>query len=552
MKITRVLFIAALALGMGFTAPAASQPVACEHALRLDKIYLLFPVKNGDKKEKKGRLAVCVDGVTVREMDIELSDAPDWFAHLDVSAWRGKQAVLHVEKIAEASKALDLVATSDTLWHADEIYREKLRGQLHFSPRRGWNNDPNGMVFADGLYHLYFQHNPYGWPWGNMHWGHATSADMLHWAEQPIAIYPRQHGDWVFSGSAVVDKNNTSGWKRGNNDLIVAAFTSTGRGECIVYSNDRGQTFTEFAGNPVVKHHGRDPRLLWHAPSKQWVMAVYDEVEKNRGIAFHTSPDLKTWTFQSRIENFFECPDLFELPLDGKKYWVLTAASSDYMIGQFDGKVFTPDTPKLKGHQGHGYYAAQTFSHEPQDRIVQIGWLQTATPGMPFNQSMSLPHELKLIATAEGPRLTWTPVMELETLRAKTHKLDPFVLKPDDTNPLANLRGELLEIRAEFTPGSATAITFTVRGRKISYDCAQQELAIGDHRAPAPLRDGKQRLSIFVDRTCYEIHAGDGLTYMPIATAPQADAQSLALAAEGGSATFDVLEVHELNSIWFK
>ena len=397
---------------------------------------------------------------------MDLADEPDWFAHLDVSAWHGKQATVRVEKLAEDAKALDLVTQADTIWNADQLYREPLRAQLHFSPRRGWNNDPNGMVFADGEYHLYFQHNPYGWPWGNMHWGHAVSRDMVHWEELPIAIYPYKFGDWVFSGSAVVDRTNTSGWKKGDNELIVAAYTSTGRGECIVYSNDRGRTFQEFDGNPVVKHHGRDPRLLWHAPSKQWVMAVYDEMEKSRGIAFHTSPDLKTWTFQSRIDGFFECPDIFEL--SGK--WVLTAASSEYMVGTFDGKTFTPETPKLKGHLGRGFYAAQTFSHEPKGRVVQIGWLQTATPGMPFNQAMSLPLELKLRQTAAGPRLTWQPVEELKSLRVASYRGDD----------VAKCRGELLEVRAEF----AGDVTFTVRGATISYDAAKQEIVVNDHRAP--------------------------------------------------------------------
>ena len=531
-------------------APVTPKPATLEREITLDKKYLLLPVANGTKKGKKQVGALLVDGETFRKFDIDLSETPDWFAHLDVSAWQGKKALLRVEKSTADSKVLELVTTAGTLWQADEIYREPLRGQLHFSARRGWINDPNGMVFADGLYHLYFQHNPYGWPWGNMHWGHATSPDMLHWTEQPEALYPRQYGDWTFSGSAVVDKDNTSGWRTGTNALLVAAYTSTGRGECIVYSNDRGQTFAEFESNPVVKHHGRDPRLLWHAPSQQWVMAVYDEVEKARFIAFYTSPNLKTWTFQSRIEDFYECPDLFELPLDGKKFWVLTAASSDYMIGDFDGKKFTPVTPKLKGHQGRGYYAAQTFSHDPLGRVIQIGWFQTATPGMPFNQSMSLPHELKLLATADGPRLAWTPVKEFDALCQRSHRLGPLVLKSGDANPFANDRGELLEVRAEFTPGDATAITFTVRGQKISYDCVKQELVCGDRRAPAPLRDGKQRISLVVDRTCYEILASDGLTYMPLATAPQAADQSVAIAVEGGRASFDTLELRVLNSIW--
>ena len=515
-------------------APVVAQPVTLERTLALDKKYLLFPVTNGSKKGKKQLASVLVGGEVVRKFDIELGEKPDWFAHLDVSAWHGKDAVVRVEKISADSKALDLVTTSDALWHAAEIYREPLRGQLHFSPRRGWNNDPNGMVYADGLYHLYFQHNPYGWAWGNMHWGHAISTDMVHWREQPEALYPFQYGDAVFSGSAVVDKNNTSGWKKGDNSLIVAAYTSTGRGECIVYSNDRGQTFTEFEGNPAVKHHGRDPRLLWHAPSKQWVMAVYDEVEKSRGIAFHTSPDFKTWTFQSRIDGFFECADLFELPLGDKTYWILTAASSEYMVGQFDGKKFTPETAKLKGHLGKGFYAAQTFSHEPQGRVVQIGWLHTATPGMPFNQSMSLPNELKLRQTAEGPRLTWAPVKELETLRTATFRGDD----------LAKCKGELLEVRAELA-GDAT---FTVRGATIGYDAAKQELIVNDHRAPAPLVAGKQRLIIFVDRTALEVFASDGLTYVPLPFTPKPEDQSVAVLA--GATNITALEAHTLKSIW--
>src|SRR5207253_1076061 len=151
----------------------------------------------------------------------------------------------------------------------------------------------------------------------NMHWGHAVSQDLVHWQELPIALYPRQHGDWCFSGSAVVDHDNTSGWRTGKQPLLVCAFTSTGRGECIAYSNDLGRTWTEHIGNPVVKHNGRDPKLIWHAPSSQWVMAVYDENGQARDVAFYTSPDLKKWKYQSRVGDFFECPDLFSLAVDG-------------------------------------------------------------------------------------------------------------------------------------------------------------------------------------------------------------------------------------------
>ncbi len=404
--------------------------------LRLDHRYLHLPVKTGAPKR---RMSVVVDREVVREFEIELADDPGWWAHLDVSPWRGKTAVLRVDGLPGDSSALRSVVQADEIWAADRVYREPLRAQIHFSPRRGWNNDPNGLVYSQGEYHLYFQHNPYGWSWGNMHWGHAVSRDLVHWDEQPIALYPRRFGDWAFSGSAVVDEANSSGWRRGGDPLLVAAYTSTGRGECIVHSNDRGRTWNEFEGNPVVRHQGRDPRLLWHEPTRRWVMAVYDESDGKRWIAFHTSPDLKTWTYRSRIEGFFECPDLFELAVAGdagRRRWVLTAASSEYMVGTFDGATFRPETPKLPGHRGRGFYAAQTFSHDPRGRVVQIGWLQTETPGMPFNQGMSLPLDLSLRTTPDGPRLAWQPVQELRALRSRTILRSSGTVRPGD-NPLA-------------------------------------------------------------------------------------------------------------------
>ena len=524
-----------------------------ERELIIEKRYLHFPVSNKGTRKEKQRVAVLVDGVTVREFECDLTDAPEWFAHLDMSAWQGKKATVRIEKISEDSKALDLVTQADTIWGADQLYKEPLRGQLHFSPRRGWNNDPNGMVFADGEYHLFFQHNPYGWPWGNMHWGHAVSPDMVHWTELPIALYPHRFGDWAFSGGAVVDKDNTSGWKHGVNSLIVASFTSTGRGECVIYSNDRGRTFQEFEGNPIIKHGGRDPRPLWYAPGNCWVIAVYDEFEKRRSIAFHTSPDLKTWTFQSRIEGFFECPDLFQLPVDGdvtKKKWVLTAANSEYLVGQFDGKRFSPETPKLKGHLGRGFYAAQTFSNEPKVRVVQIGWLQTGTPGMPFNQSMSLPNELKLRSTAEGPRLTWTPVQELESLRVKPLHCRALTLNPGDANPLEKAAGELLELRADFEPGEKAEVAFTVRGVPIVYHADTKVLVVNGVSVPAPLAGGHQSLVVYADRTVLEVFASNGLVYVPMPVVPKVDNCSIQVTTNRGDVKFNSLDAYELKSIW--
>lgn len=536
--------------------PALAKDVTRE--ITAEKPLLHLPVKNGAKKRQ---ITVSVDGREERWFEIELADGePDWWAPMDISQWKGRTLILKVDQLPEDSRALAQVEQGDVLKGSADLYREALRPQFHFSSQHGWLNDPNGMVWSQGEYHLYYQHNPYGWNWGNMHWGHAVSRDLVHWEQLPISIYPAGPRDAAFSGSAVVDHHNTSGWRTGEGDLIVAAYTSTGRGECIVYSNDKGRTWKEYEGNPVIKHEGRDPRLLWHEPTRQWVMALYteDKTQKEKDleqcIAFYTSPDLKKWTYQSRIRGFYECPDFVELPVDGdasRKKWVLSGANSDYLVGSFDGKVFTPETSeKIKGHRGRGFYAAQTFTNEPKGRVVQIGWFQVPTPGMPFNQAMSIPLEQTLKSTPEGPRLAWQPVEEMTKLRTRTHSAEQKTLKPGDANPLEGAHGELLEVRAEFTPGTAKEVVFNVRGVPIVYDVTKQELRVGDHRAPAPLRDGKQQVIFYADRAGLEVFASDGLTYIPLPLIPDPKEQSVQVRVEGSDVAFQALEVHELKSAW--
>ena len=215
-----------------------------------------------------------------------------------------------------------------------------------------------------------------------------------------------------------------------------------------------------------------------------------------------------------------ECPDFFELPLDGdagNKKWVITSANSDYMIGSFDGTVFTPETSKLHGHCGGGFYAAQTFSDiAPKDgRRIRIGWLQAQAPGMAFNQEMSLPMELKLVTTPAGPRMTWTPVEELKALRGKAHRIDALTLNPGDANPLADIHGDALEIRVKITPGEAKQFSLNVRGASVVYDAATQEVLLNGQRAKVPLHNGSLELAIYLDRTTIEVFTDGGLVYMP-------------------------------------
>jgi fructan beta-fructosidase len=537
-----------------------------QRVFKIEKRYLNLPIKNGASKIK---VTTLVDGRLEVKNDIQLADGqPDWWAFIDVGAWHGKTVTLQVTNLPVGSTALSSIEQSDAIKGGENLYCEPLRGQFHFSSRRGWNNDPNGLVFFNGEYHLFYQHNPYGWSHGNMHWGHAVSRDLVHWEEIGDAIAP-DHMGTISSGSAVVDWKNTSGLGKDGKPPLVLVYTAAGKPTtpCITSSTD-GRHFTKFSGNPIVKRIGAgrnsDPKVLWHEPTKRWVMLLYIDLPgRQHTIHFLTSPNLIDWTLASITKGevaqkhfLFECPDFFELPVDGdfsKRKWVLTAANHEYAIGTFDGAKFTAETDKLPGNGGNkGLYAAQTFSDIPASdgRRIQIGWFKSATPGMPFNQSMTIPLEVKLIKTAEGPRQTWTPVKELESLRTKSHRLGSLTLQPGEANPLDKVRAELIELRAEFESGATSVVHFKVRGVAVSYDAAKQELIVNGRRAPAPLRNGKQRLTVFCDRNGLEFFTGDGLTYVPMPVIPDASVLSVEVGVAGTPVKFSSLDVHELKSAW--
>lgn len=523
--------------------------------LMLKKRYLNFPVRTGAPRR---RVTIAMEGQVLREFDIDLApDDPEFWVFLDVSAFHGARATLSVAPPPDTPRWQAAIAQEDALRGAEEIYREPLRPQFHFSTRRGWLNDPNGLVFHRGEYHLYYQHNPYGWHWANMHWGHAVSTDLVHWRELPIAIYPHRYGDWAYSGSAVIDHDNTGGFRRGAEEVIVAFYTSTGRGECLAYSNDRGRTFTDFEGNPVVRHRGRDPKVFWYAPGKHWVMAVYDEEGEGetlqRRVALYTSPDLKQWERCSQVDGFFECPELFELPVDGNPddtRWLLYGADGDYAVGTFDGRTFTAESGKVRFSYGNCFYASQTFNNVPSEdgRRLQIGWGRIAMPGMPFNQCMLFPNELTLRATADGPRLCATPAREIERLYDRQHSWEDQPLRPGE-NLLAGIAGELFDIRAELQVGAAAQVGLRVRGVPVVYDVKEQTLTCVN-TAPLPAEGGRIRLRLLVDRTSIELYAGEGLLYLPIGVLLPEDDRSLELFSVGGEARVERLEVAELRSAW--
>ncbi|MEN9674120.1 MAG: Levanase precursor, partial [Verrucomicrobiota bacterium] len=287
--------------------------------------YLNLPIRDGAPNRK---VTLWVEGRPVVVNDIGLADGqPHWWAPMDVSAWTGKTVTLQVDRLPGDSQALSSVEPADTIRGAGDLYREPLRGQFHFSPQRGWNNDPNGLVFFRGEYHLFFQHNPYGWGWGNMHWGHAVSRDLVHWKELGDVLAPDELGP-MFSGSAVVDWNNTSGLGTNGKPPLVLIYTAAGNPtvQCLASSTD-GRHFTKFSGNPVlpqVTGGNRDPKVMWHEPTQRWVMVLYVTLSGGRHtVHFYTSPNLREWSLASVAEGIagsnylYECPDFFELPVDG-------------------------------------------------------------------------------------------------------------------------------------------------------------------------------------------------------------------------------------------
>lgn len=534
--------------------------------IRLSERFLLFPIKNGAKKRI---VTFKVDGKRIVQNEMELSDSkPDWWAAMDVSAWSGKNAELVIDKLPGDSLAIDQIYQSNQLAGDSPLYEETKRAQFHFSPKRGWNNDPNGLVYFRGEYHLFFQHNPYGWGWGNMHWGHAVSQDLVHWDELGDKLLPDEMGP-MFSGSAVVDWANTSGLGDEANPPMVLLYTAAGNPtvQGLAYSTN-GRNFTKLDANPVlpqVTPGNRDPKVIWHAPSQRWIMVLYVELPgKQHSVHFYSSMNLKDWRLESVTRGgidgdkyLYECPDFFPLAVDGdssQSKWVLLAADSQYAIGTFDGKTFQPEEQRLPGHRGRGFYAAQSFSDIPKEdgRRVLIGWLQTETKGMPFNQSMSLPLEVGLTKTDHGLRMTYRPIAELQKLRTKSLVFHSPILTPQSANPISSLNGELVEVVFEASPSSDAIMEWSIRGEKIRYSQSTRFLEGFGLKISIPKSEATLKLRFFVDRNSIEIFAASDQIYVPIPVSFSPENISYSFRILQGEAEQARIDTYELRSAWNK
>jgi sucrose-6-phosphate hydrolase SacC (GH32 family) len=479
-----------------------------------------------------------------------------------------------------------------------QTYQEPFRPQFHFSPKQNWTNDPNGLVFFEGEYHLFFQYNPFGDQWGHMSWGHAVSPDLVHWKELAVAL-PEENGVMIFTGSVVIDRANTSGFCTNGKPCMIAVYTGHTpktaampalQTQNIAFSNDRGRTWTKYAKNPVLNLNlsdFRDPGVFWSDQSRRWIMAV--SLPNDHKVAFYGSPDLKRW---ERLSEFgpagatagqWECPDLFELPVDGnatKTRWVLKVglnpgslqggSGEQYFVGSFDGTRFTNDNPPaitLWSDYGKDCYCALTFHNIPASHPgMMLGWMSNwqyagRVPTHPWRGQMTIPREIALRTFPEGIRLVQKPTAQLASLREKHSSTSGPEL------PISS--GSLVATASMKLQGATRAgwKLFSKDGSfvAIGYDSARKEVYVdrthsGDGsfskdfpaRTAAPLAAPGDTLSfdILVDRNSMEVFAAGGrLAITNLLFAP--DATRLVFFSEGGSPAKSLgAESWSIRSIW--
>ena len=477
------------------------------------------------------------------------------------------------------------------------------RPQYHFSPLKNWTNDPNGLIYINGVYHLYNQQNPYENRWGHMSWGHATSTDLVHWKHHGIAIPEGINGDdtiWRFSGSAVLDKNNTSGFCKNNSGCIVAIYTADQphirkESQYIAYSNDGGMTFTNYAGNPIIdldKKDFRDPNVQWDNDLKKWLMVVALPFENK--VQFYSSPDLKKWDLLSEFGNaglrngIWECPFFIELPVEGKKdksKWVLVNSFNDaqgnkaeeYYVGEFDGKTFVNDNPSdkpLLADYGDALYAAIPWNNLPAGQHTYIGWMvpEDGQETYPWRGQMSIPRDIMLKETKEGIRLIQHPAKvikdNLSNLSKKMILLKNVTIEGNSgqVTELKKMRGNSYWIEAEMKAPANGICGFKIGEGKdksgkiisetiIGYDHAQHKVYIdrshsGGRINPKKIvqsaqveeNDGKIKFEILFNKSSLEVFVNDGEQVFTTYIYPPKDADGISVFTVNGKSEISNLK----------
>lgn len=337
----------------------------------------------------------------------------DWNAEINVSKYKGRKIKFSYEDDGKGKPSIKQVDSVPSL----DFARDTGRPKYHFTPKYGWLNDPNGLIFFGGKWHMFHQFNPFSMHWrAPMHWGHAVSRNLLHWEYEPIAVYPAMNKDGVwdqaFSGTAYYDKDNRSKLFSSNGGVIFA-YTSTGRGECLMYSDDM-KTFKEFSGNPIIKAPGRDPRIFFNEDSNKWTLIRYEEEKKDDKVrkffAIYISDDLKKWEKTDELDGYYECPEMFKIPVTGAvdtPKWVIWEANGNYVVGDFDGRKFKQISKERQRLFYGDAYASQVWQNDPKGRILATAWIKQNPDllcfiNQKFSQCMSMPWELKLVRMRDG------------------------------------------------------------------------------------------------------------------------------------------------------
>lgn len=563
----------------------------CLVHINTNQRYLLLPV---EEVMPDVRVSMIVNNKEVNVADVRLAvNRVDYFVPLDISDYAGKNILLKFKlgsndpiwgKLsAVCCKEMKLSDTFDT------GNREKFRPTYHFSPLYGWMNDPNGMVYKDGEYHLFYQHNPYGSKWGNMHWGHAISKDLINWEHRPDAITPDALGT-IFSGSAVVDTDNTAGFGAG---AIVAIYTqnSDRQVQSIAYSTDNGRSFTKYENNPVLTSDARDfrdPKVFWHKETQRWIMllAVGQEMQ------IFSSSNLKDWAFESSFGEgqgahggVWECPDLFELPVDGtnEKKWVLLCnlnpggpfggSATQYFVGTFNGKEFVNESPsKTKWMDwGKDHYATVTWSDAPDNRRIAIAWMSNwqyanDVPTSQYRSPNSVPRDLSLFTVDGETYLQSAPSPELLKLRDISKKRS---FKVNGTRTIKdmiagnegayeieltieNQHADVIGFRLYNDKGEEVDMQYDMKEKKFSMDRRKSGDVGFNENFPmltwTAIESGKDelKLRLFVDKSSVEAFGDGGRFVMTNQVFPSEPYTHIDFYSKGGAYKVDSFVIYKL------
>ncbi|AWB65542.1 hypothetical protein C2869_03425 [Saccharobesus litoralis] len=448
--------------------------------------------------------------------------------------------------------------TSDSIYTKSK-FTEPYRNQVHFSSHAGWINDINGVFHYQGTYHLMFQHYPYKNEWDNMHWGYATSSDLLHWQQHNPALVPGENAKGMaYSGTAFIDHNNTLGKQTGINATLVLAYTDTQLGQALAYSTDKGRTWQAHEANPILApdptskkiESRRDPKVFWFEPDQKWIMVVFEE---KKGMLFYSSKNLLNWTYHStfKANGFWECPDMFEITITGttQKKWVLMAPIGRYEYGEFDGEKFTAESNNLSVFKGVDLYGGQSFYDSRSDKRIQFVWLgmwNREPVKSIWHHAVSFPVELRLEHINKALHLTRSPIPEITSLYQDKTQISNITID-NSNNPLAHIRSNVFDMQIKLNLKGTKAQKFWIKiaDKTLTYDLTNQTFndikvaAVGD----------ELDIRLIVDQGAIEAFINKGVLSWAEEFAFPTDDSSIAISADK-PIKINTVTVHPLRSVW--